>query len=145
MKTISESTSLTIARSIAMSVLLTLLFFYAIHVFGQWQVENYRPDADTTSTVLLHNKCAIFGSTHTLRPNTDVSKMGAGIDGTKLSGSFMNFTDGHVGAMIFVSLLLSIPVFLFRNGMKNKRQSGIGNRQTLSAVANPDSGLHVNG
>ena len=123
MKTKSESTSLTIARSIAMGVLMTLLFFYVIHVFGEWQVENYSPDPDTTGTVLLHNKCAIFGSTHTLRPNTDVSNIAKGIDGIKLSGSFMNFTDGHVGAMIIVSLLLSIPVFILRSRHKNKRQS----------------------
>ncbi|MEO6669417.1 MAG: hypothetical protein ABIN36_08075 [Ferruginibacter sp.] len=123
MKSKSESTSLTLARSIAMGVLLTLLFFYGIHVFGEWQVEDYRPDPETTSTVLLHNKCAILGSTHTLRPNTNVSMMGSGIDGTKLGGSFMNFTDGHIAAMLIVSLLLGWPVFLIRNKLKKRQQS----------------------
>ena len=122
MKIKTESTSRTIARSIAMGVLLSMLFFYGIHVLGTWEIENYRPDPETTSTVLLHNKCALFGTIHTLRPNTDISTMGASIDGTKLSGSFMNFIDGHVIGMVILSLLLGGLIFAFRNMKKKNSQ-----------------------
>ena len=105
MKIKTESTTRSLARSIAMGVLLSMLLVYGVHVLGEWKIENYRPDPETTSTVLLHNKCAVFGTTHTLRPNTDVSAMGEGIDGTKLSGSFMNFFDGHFVAMVLISLI----------------------------------------
>ena len=112
-----------LARSIAMGVLLSMLFFYSIHVLGKWEIENYRPDPETTSTVLLHNKCAIFGDTHTLRPNTDISAMGNGIDGTKLGGSFMNFFDGHIVAMIILAFLLGGLIFAFRRMKKRNLQS----------------------
>jgi hypothetical protein len=123
MKIKTESASRNLVRSIAMGVLLSMLFFYGIHVLGSWQIENYRPDPETTGTVLLHNKCAVLGSTHTLRPNTDISAMGDGIDGTKLGASFMNFFDGHVVAMIILSLLLGGLVFAFRNMIKKNRRS----------------------
>ena len=117
------STSRSLARSIAMGVLLSMFFFYSIHVMGKWSIENYRPDPETTSTVLLHNECAVLGDTHTLRPNTDVSAMGDGIDGTKLTGSFMNFADGHVSAMVILSLLFGGVVFAIRNQVKKNRQT----------------------
>jgi hypothetical protein len=117
----TESASRSLARSLAMGVLLSMLFVYSVHVLGTWEIENYRPDPDTTSTVLLHNKCAVFGNTHTLRPNTDVSAMGEGIDGTKLSGSFMNFFDGHILAMVILSLLLGGLIFTFRQMKKRNR------------------------
>ncbi len=122
MKTKTESTSRNFTRSLGMGVLLSMFFFYGIHVLGTWQIENYRPDPETTSTVLLHNKCAVLGNTHTLRPNTDISAMGDGIDGTKLGGSFMNFFDGHIVSMVILALLLSGLIFVFRNRIKNKRQ-----------------------
>ena len=117
----TESTSRNLARSIAMGVLLSMLFLYTVHVLGTWEVENYRPDSQTTFTVLLHNKCAVFGKTHTLRPNTDISTMGEGIDGTKVSGGFMNFTDGHIIAMIIISILTGGVIFAFRNMIKKNR------------------------
>ncbi len=119
MKTKSEF----ISRSIGMGTLISMIFFYCIHVLGTWQVENYRPDPETTSTVLLHNKCAILGVTHTLRPNTDVSRMGDGIDGTRLAGSFMNFFDGHIVGMIILAILLSGIVFIIRKRMSKKGQA----------------------
>ena len=118
----NESTSRNITRSIGMGTLMSMLFFYCIHVFGTWQVENYRPDPETTSTVLLHNKCAILGVTHTLRPNTDVSGMGEGIDGTKLGGSFMNFFDGHIVGMIILAVLMIGIVFIIRKRINKNRQ-----------------------
>ncbi len=118
----SESAARTFSRSIAMGVLLSMLFFYAIHVFGSWRIENYRPDLETTFTVLLHNTCLVFEKTHTLRPNTDVSKMDDHIDGTKLGGSFMNFFDGHIPAMVILALLLGAIVFFSWNRIKKKRQ-----------------------
>jgi hypothetical protein len=121
MKIKSESTSRSLVRSVAMGILLSMLFFYSIHVFGTWRVENYRPDPETTSTVLLHNNCLIFDKTHTLRPNTDISKMDNSIDGTKLGGSFMNFFDGHISAMVIFSLLLGGIIFVFRNMIKKNR------------------------
>ena len=122
MKVQTESASRMLARSIAMGVLLSMLFFYSIHVLGKWEIENYRPDPETTSTVLLHNKCAIFGDTHTLRPNTDISAMGNGIDGTKLGGSFMNFFDGHIVAMVILSLLTGGVIFAFRSMKERGRR-----------------------
>jgi len=121
MKIKSESTSRTLVRSIAMGVLLIMPFFYSIHVFGTWQIENYRPDPETTNTVLLHNNCLIFDKIHTLRPNTDISKMDDSIDGTKLAGSFMNFFDGHIGAMVILSLLTGGIIFAFWNMIKKNR------------------------
>jgi hypothetical protein len=122
MKVNTESTARSLARSIAMGVLLSMLLVYGVHVLGEWKIENYRPDPETTSTVLLQNKCAIFGTTHTLRPNTDVSAMGEGIDGTKLSGSFMNFFDGHIVSMVILSLLMGGVIFVFRQMKKRNRQ-----------------------
>ncbi len=117
----SESTSKTFARSIAIGVLLSMLLCYGIHVFGTWRVENYRPDPETTSTVLLHNTCLIFDKTHTLRPNTDISKMDNSIDGIKLGGSFMNFFDGHIGAMAILALLTGGIIFMFWERKKKNR------------------------
>ena len=117
----SESTSKTFARSIAIGVLLSMLLCYGIHIFGTWRVENYRPDPETTSTVLLHNTCLIFDKTHTLRPNTDISKMDNSIDGIKLGGSFMNFFDGHIGAMAILALLTGGIIFMFWD-RKNKNR-----------------------
>lgn len=117
----TESAARTLSRSIAMGVLLSMAFVYGVHVLGEWKIENYRPDPETTGTVLLHNKCAIFGTIHTLRPNTDVSAMGDGIDGTRLSGSFMNFFDGHIVAMILLSLLTGGVIFALRR-MKKRKQ-----------------------
>jgi len=119
MKIKTESASRSFARSVAMGVLLSMFFFYSIHVLGKWEIENYRPDPETTSSVLLHNQCAVLGDTHTLRPNTDVSAMGKSIEGTKLAASFMNFFDGHVVAMVILSLLLGGVIFAFRR-MKNR-------------------------
>jgi hypothetical protein len=124
MKAKNESIPTILVRSIAIGVLLSMVFFYSIHVFGTWEIENYRPDPETTYTVLLHNKCAVLGNTHTLRPNTDVSGMGEGIDVTKLGGSFMNFFDGHIAGMIILSLLLGGVIFTIRymRLMKKARQ-----------------------
>ena len=122
MKSKIESTSRNLGRSIGMAVLLSMLFFYAIHVLGSWQIENYRPDPETTSSVLLHNKCAILGDTHTLRPNTDVSAMSDSIDGTKLAASFMNFFDGHIVAMIILSVVLTGLIFVIRKKIQVKQE-----------------------
>lgn len=122
MKIETESTSRTAARSFAMGVLLSMVFVYAAHVLGIWEVENYRPDSQTTMTVLLHNKCAVFGKTHTLRPNTGISDLDDSIGGTRLSGSFMNFTDGHIVALIILSILFGGLIFAIRNAIKKNRQ-----------------------
>ena len=105
-----------------MGVLVSMFFVYSVHVLGEWKIENYRPDPETTSTVLLYNTCVVFGTTHTLGPNTDVTTMGDKIDGTKLGGSFMNFFDGHISAMIILSALTGGMIFVFRR-MKNRNQS----------------------
>ena len=100
-----------------------MLFFYAVHVYGTWKVKNYRPDPETTSTVLLHNTCAVFGQLHTLRPNTDVSGLGDSVDGTKLGGSFMNFTEGHIAGMVILAIVIGVVVFVIRNAMGKNRQA----------------------
>ncbi|MEO6229906.1 MAG: hypothetical protein ABJB11_12135 [Ferruginibacter sp.] len=120
MKKKPESTALRFARSLSMGVILSMILFYSAHVFGTWTVEEYFPRPETTSTILLHNKCAIIGSTHTLRPNTDISGLGEGINGTKLSGSFMNFSDGHIMGMIILALVSGIVIFFIRNSIKSK-------------------------
>lgn len=122
MKVKSESAALRFTRSVAMGGILSMLLFYNAHVFGTWTVEEYFPRPETTSTILLHNKCAVLGSTHTLRPNTDISGLGKGIDGTKLSGSFMNFYDGHIIGMIILALLLGMVIFFIRNSIKRKSE-----------------------
>ena len=123
MKVKSESSNLIFIRSLAMGVLISMLLMYAVHVLGDWQVENYRPDPETTSTVLLHNTCAIFGSTHTLRPNTDISRMDASIDGTKLGASFMNFFDGHIIMMLLLAVLIGGLISVIRQRMSKARQA----------------------
>lgn len=115
MKTKMESTQLRFARSLAIGLLLSMLLCYGMHVFGGWTIENYQPYPETTSTILLLNKCVFLGKLHTLRPNTDISGLGQGIDGTKLSGSFMNFTDGHILAIIILALLFGTTIFFIRN------------------------------
>ena len=117
-----ESASLRFARSIAIGVILSMIFFYGVHVYGKWEIENYRPDSQTTSTVLLHNTCAVFDKLHTLRPNTDVSGLGDGVDATKLGGSFMNFIDGHVLGMVILSIVIGLVVFAIRNRIRKNRQ-----------------------
>lgn len=115
MKTKDESKVLQFVRSIAMGILISMFLFYSAHVLGSWTVENYRPDPETTSTILLHNKCAVIGSTHILRPNTDIAGLGEGIDGTKLTGSFMNFFDGHILGLLGLSILLGSLIYFIRN------------------------------
>ena len=120
MKAKTESTILQFTRSLAMGVILSMLLFYSAHVYGSWTVEEYFPRPETTSTILLHNKCLLLAKTHTLRPNTDISGLGEGIDGTKLGGSFVNFFDGHIMGMIILALILGIIIFLIRNMIKRK-------------------------
>ncbi|MEO7309283.1 MAG: hypothetical protein ABIX01_02715 [Chitinophagaceae bacterium] len=120
MKIKTESAALRFIRSLAMGVVLSMLFFYSIHVFGNWTVEKYFPGPETTATVLLHNKCAIIGSTHTLRPNTVISGLDDGINSTKLRGSFINFSDGHVPGMTGLGVLLGSFIFFIRNIKKRR-------------------------
>ena len=116
MTTKTQSPTLLFVRSLALGVLLSMAFMYAVHVWGTWTVENYRPDDQTTYTVLLHNRCAVFGDTHTLRPNTDISAMSAGVNGTKLGGSFLLFSEGHILAMALIAFVLGGAVFILRRG-----------------------------
>lgn len=120
MKKNTESASLRFARSLAQGVILNMLFFYSVHLFGSWTVENYRPHPETTYTILLKNRCALFGKIHTLRPNTDVSGIGNGINATKLSGSFMNFSDGHVSGMVILAFLSGSIIFFIRKANRSK-------------------------
>src|SRR5215207_8945288 len=98
MTTKTATTSRTVIRSLATGVLLSMITTYLLHVFGEWKLENYRPDPDTTGSLILYNTCAVFGDEHILRPN-NISTISDSIDGTKLTGSFMNFFDGHIPAM----------------------------------------------
>ncbi|MES2772570.1 MAG: hypothetical protein V4722_00205 [Bacteroidota bacterium] len=111
METKTNVTSRSIIRSLAAGALFTMLFFYGIHVFGSWEVGSYRPDPETTSTVVIHNKCALFGSSHKLTPADGASTISDGIDGMKLGASFINFFDGHIAAMIVMSILLGAGIF----------------------------------
>lgn len=124
MKRTAESPGLTFARSIAIGVLLSMVFFYCIHLFGEWMFENYRVDLETTNTPLLHNRCAIFNDLHTLRPGGDVQTIGDGIDGTKMAASFMNFFDGHVSAMIVTAIIVGAGIFGLRMMRRRRRAAG---------------------
>lgn len=121
-KTKNESAALKFTRSLAMGVLLSMFFFYGIHVLGEWQTENFRPDPETTSSVLLHNTCAVLHDVHTLRPNTDISAMGDGVSGIKLAGSFMIFFEGHIITMIIFALVTGGLIFAVRGRKKKDQQ-----------------------
>ncbi len=134
-----ESASLKFVRSQALAVLLSMVVFYCLHLFGTWKVENYRPDPETTSTILLHNQCAILGKLHTLRPNTDVSDLNEGISGTKLSGSFMNFFDGHIFEMMGLAVLLGLLIFFIRK-RKIETVAALGDFRNIVEPAKTASG-----
>ena len=114
MATKPGSVSSSLVRSLAMGVLLSLLVTYLLHVFGDRRLQQYRPDPDTTSSLILYNKCAVFGRVHTLRPNYEISSISDGVDRTKLFGSFMNFSDGHIVAMVVLALVLGMGIFALR-------------------------------
>lgn len=103
----SSKKTCNIGRSVGAGLLISMIFYYAIHVFGKWQVENYRPGPETTATILLHNQCAIVNSHHTLRPAAGKGTVGDGISGMKLAASFMLFFDGHIMDMIILAVALS--------------------------------------
>lgn len=48
--------------------------------------------------------------------------MGDGVNGTKLTGSFMNFTDGHIVAMAILSFVSGLIIFVIRNSIRKSRQ-----------------------
>ena len=103
-----------IGCSVGAGVLLSMIFYYAIHVFGKWQVENYRPDPETTASVLLHNQCAIVKNNHTLRPAAGTGPVGEGISGMKLAAAFMIFFDGHIMDMIILAVAMGGLIFLLQ-------------------------------
>ena len=105
-----------IIRSLATGVLLSMLISYLVHVFGKWRLENYRPDPETTSSLVLYNTCAVFGDEHILRPD-NIATTSEGIDATKLTGSFMNFFDGHIAVMVILSVVSGGIIFLLRRVM----------------------------
>jgi len=108
-------------RSVAIGVLVSLVLFYAIHLFGSWTSAFYQPDPETTGNQVLYNKCAILGKTHNLHPGTENYRIGSGVDSTKAAGSFLIFFEGHILAMLIFSLFLGALIFLLR-----KRSSGTG-------------------
>lgn len=111
------------ARSIALGVIISMVIFYALHVFGEWKEENYRPDPETTSSLLLHNTCAVIGTEHTLRPSSGAGELGEGVSGLKLMASFMNFFDGHIVQMIGLALLLGGAVFYVRRRKRGMNEA----------------------
>lgn len=118
MATKTVSTPVVFIRSLALGLLLSILAVYAVHVLGNWKVEAYRPDADTTYSVVLHNHCLLFETEHTLRPNTAIPPMDGGINGTKLGGSFLIFSEGHIPAILLMAFALGGIVFFFRRKAK---------------------------
>jgi uncharacterized protein (DUF2062 family) len=103
-----------LARFIAAGILLSMISFYLLHFCGTWESGNYRPDAETTSSVLVYNKCAVLGDTHILRPATTSSSNNQSIDEVKFAGSFMNFFDGHILIMIVLALVLALLMFVIK-------------------------------
>lgn len=122
MKSKNESKSLRLIRSIALGVLVSMVTFYLIHVYGEWRLENYRPDPETTSSIILHNNCAIFHHDHSIRPGSDTVATANDIDKIKWVASFMLFFEGHVIGMILFALVLGVLVFLLRNRMKAEKE-----------------------
>lgn len=117
-----NSSSPNIRRSVGMGILLSMCFFYAIHVLGEWKLENYQPDPETTSSRVLYNQCSIIGTEHSLNPGNDTSTNLNGLTGIKFAASFMNFFDGHILQMIIAAILFSAGIFLL-SGKKNTNQS----------------------
>jgi hypothetical protein len=68
----TESAAQSLVRSAEMRALLGLLFCYSVHVLGEWKPDNNRPNPETTSTMLIHNKFVIFRKAHTLTTNADI-------------------------------------------------------------------------
>ena len=114
MATKPESTSRNLLRSLSMGVLLSMLLTYGLHVFGKWDIEFFRPDAQTSTSVILYNKCVFFGATHVLRPNTGITAMSDGVDPTKMEAGFITFTEGHITAMLLIAVVLGLIIFAIR-------------------------------
>ena len=108
------SSTRSLVRMMTTGVLLSMVTMFFLHYFGSWEAHNFRPDPETTSSVVLYNKCAVLGHMHVLRPGGATSAATIIVDELKFSGSFMNFSDGHVVAMILLAVLFSVVLFAIR-------------------------------
>lgn len=113
MATNKTITTRLLIRFLAGGILLSMITVYLLHFFGTWEWGSERPDAETTSSVIVTNKCAVLGATHILRPSSS-STYKEGANEIKFAGSFMNFFDGHIVTMIVIGFGLALIIFLIK-------------------------------
>gem|GEM_PF-2673503 len=113
MLTKNTNTSRQFARFFAAGILLSMITVYLLHFFGSWESGVERRDVETTSSVIVTNKCAVLGDTHILRPSSSSSTTESNRE-LKFAGSFMNFFDGHILVMIIVAAALAAIMFLMK-------------------------------
>jgi hypothetical protein len=113
MSTKNTNTTRLLARFFAGGILLSMVTFYLLHFFGTWEWGTERPDAETTSSVIVANNCAVLGDTHILRPGTSLTTNESSKQ-LKLAGSFMNFFDGHIVMMIVFAFVLALIMFVIK-------------------------------
>jgi len=111
-----------LVRFFAGGVLLSMIIVYLLHYLGTWEVGTERPDAETTSSVIVTNKCAVLGDTHVLRPGSSFGDS-QNTTGLKLAGSFMNFFDGHIAMMIVIAFALALLMFLIKRASSSSSSS----------------------
>ena len=113
MATSNTNSTRLLARFFAGGMLLSMVAVYLLHYFGTWEQGTERPDPETTSSVIVMNKCAVLGDVHILRPGSSLTTN----DNTKklkLGASFMNFFDGHIVMIIVIAFELTLTMFLIR-------------------------------
>lgn len=113
MTTANTTTPRLIARFFAAGILLSMITVYLLHFFGTWEVAVERPDPETTSSVIVTNKCAVLGHTHILRPSGSLTGKEITRE-LKFAGSFMNFFEGHILVMIIIATALAAMMFLMK-------------------------------
>src|SRR5688572_18328914 len=73
MATNNTNTTRLLARFFAGGILLSMVTVFLLHYFGTWEQGTERPDAETTASVIVTNKCAVLGDTHILRPGSSIT------------------------------------------------------------------------
>ena len=117
MATNNTNTTRLLARFLATGILLSMITVYLLHFFGTWESGNYRPDPETTSSVIVYNKCAVLGDTHILRPTTSPTEENT--NELKFAGSFMNFFDGHILLMIVTGVVFAVILFAINKAIRS--------------------------
>ncbi|RYZ26916.1 MAG: hypothetical protein EOO10_14225 [Chitinophagaceae bacterium] len=113
MATKNTMTPRLLLRFFAGGILLGMITVYLLHFLGTWEVGSERPDSETTSTVIVTNQCAVLGDTHILRPTSSLTT-NKSVRELKFAGSFMNFFDGHIVAMVLIASVVATIIVFFK-------------------------------